>query len=115
MGHSAVLTAPRLARFTSCFVRAMVFSAAFAASLVAAQGYPTKPIRLVVPLPAGTATDAVARTLAVHVGQAMGQPVVVDNKAGADGAIGASDVSKAPPDGYTIMLASNSAMSAVPS
>ncbi|MBC5765106.1 Bug family tripartite tricarboxylate transporter substrate binding protein [Ramlibacter albus] len=97
--------APRLVALALCLLSAFA----------AAQPYPAKPIRLVVPLQAGTATDTVARTLAIHVGQALGQPVVVENKAGADGAIGSVDVSKAAPDGYTILLATNSPMSAVPS
>ena len=80
----------------------------------AAQPFPSKPVRLVVALPAGSATDVIARTLAVPVGQALGQPIIVENKAGADGAIAGSYVTKAPAEGYTIFLATNSPMSAVP-
>src|SRR6478672_6743011 len=76
--------------------------------------FPSKPIRLVVPFPAGSATDTVARTLAAAVSQSIGQPVVVDDKAGADGAIAASEVAKSPADGYTLLLATNSPLSAVP-
>ena len=76
--------------------------------------YPNKPVRVVVPFPAGSSTDIVTRVLAASVSQAVGQQLVVDNKAGADGAIAAADVAKAPPDGYTLLMATNSPMSAVP-
>ena len=79
-----------------------------------AQPFPSKPLRIIVPFPAGSATDTVARILGGSVSQAVGQPVVVDNKAGADGAIAASEVAKAAPDGYTMLLATNSPMSVVP-
>jgi tripartite-type tricarboxylate transporter receptor subunit TctC len=81
---------------------------------VAQAQYPNKPIRVVVPFPAGSSTDIVTRVLAASVSQAMGQQLVVDNKAGADGAIAAADVAKAAPDGYTVLMATNSPMSAVP-
>ena len=79
---------------------------------VAAQGnYPNKPIRMVVPFQAGGATDVLARVLGERLSTQMGQPVVVDNKAGAAGIIGTDAVAKAAPDGYTIMLGlSNSLM-----
>jgi tripartite-type tricarboxylate transporter receptor subunit TctC len=67
-----------------------------------------------VPFPAGSATDTIARILSASVSQAVGQPIVVDNKAGADGAIAAAEVVKAPADGYTLLMATNSPMSAVP-
>jgi tripartite-type tricarboxylate transporter receptor subunit TctC len=76
--------------------------------------YPTKPIRLVVPFPSGSATDTVARILAAPVGQALGQTIVVENRAGADGLIAGQEVAKSPPDGYTLLLGTNSPMSAVP-
>jgi tripartite-type tricarboxylate transporter receptor subunit TctC len=76
--------------------------------------YPVKPIRVVVPFPAGSATDTITRVLAQSVSQSIGQALVVENKAGADGAIAAGDVAKAPPDGYTLIMATNSPMSAVP-
>ena len=81
---------------------------------VAAGSYPNRPIRLVVPLAAGSSTDYFARLIATALSQSLGEPVVVDNKPGADGAIGATEVSKAAPDGYTLMLATNGSMSAVP-
>jgi tripartite-type tricarboxylate transporter receptor subunit TctC len=76
--------------------------------------YPAKPIRVVVPFPAGSSTDIITRVLAGSVSQAIGQALVVDNKAGADGAIAAAEVAKAAPDGYTLLMATNSPMSAVP-
>ena len=82
-------------------------------SLALAQ-YPSKPVRVVVPFPAGSATDTITRVLAQSVSQSIGQTLVVENKAGADGAIAAAEVAKAPPDGYTLLMATNSPMSAVP-
>jgi len=93
----------------------LVCCVALAAASWAAQAqFPAKPIRVVVPFPAGSATDTVGRVLAASVSQAVGQPVVVENKAGADGAIAAAEVAKAPADGYTLLLATNSPLSAVP-
>jgi tripartite-type tricarboxylate transporter receptor subunit TctC len=83
-------------------------------SALALAQYPAKPIRVVVPFPAGSATDTITRVLAQSVSQSVGQSVVVENKAGADGAIAAAEVAKAPPDGYTLLMATNSPMSAVP-
>jgi tripartite-type tricarboxylate transporter receptor subunit TctC len=85
-----------------------------AAPLAASAQFPAKPIRVVVPFPAGSATDTVTRILANSVSQAVGQPLVVENKAGADGAIAAAEVAKSPADGYTLLMATNSPMSAVP-
>lgn len=69
-----------------------------------AQNWPTQSIRLVIPFPPGGSVDAVGRLLAQHVGQALGQQIVVDNRAGASGSIGTGIVAKAPPDGYTFAM-----------
>jgi tripartite-type tricarboxylate transporter receptor subunit TctC len=84
------------------------------ASLAAQAQFPSKPLRVVVPFPGGSATDTITRILANSVSQSIGQPIVVENKAGADGAIAAAEVAKAAPDGYTLLMATNSPMSAVP-
>lgn len=70
----------------------------------AQDAYPARPVRLVVPYAAGGATDFVARAIGERLAKAMGQPVVVDNKAGGAGAIGAADVARSKPDGHTLLL-----------
>jgi tripartite-type tricarboxylate transporter receptor subunit TctC len=89
------------------------FLAACAAGAALAQ-YPTKPIRMVAPFPAGGALDVVGRIIAVPMSQSLGQPVVVENRPGADGAIAADHIAKSAPDGYTLFLASYTNLSALP-
>jgi tripartite-type tricarboxylate transporter receptor subunit TctC len=95
-------------------IRAAGASLVAAPALAFAQAWPTKPIRLVIPFPAGGATDIVGRLLAQKLGPALGQQVVVDNKPGAGGTLGADIVAKAAPDGHTILLATSSTHSIGP-
>jgi len=91
--------------------------AAIAAALlagVAGAQYPNKPIRLIVPFPPGGAAELGARIYAQPLGQALGQPVVIETKPGADGAIAAEAAMKAAPDGYTLFYATNTAFSWLP-
>ena len=91
--------------------------AAMAAALLAgaaAAQYPNKPIRLIVPFPPGGAAELGARIYALPLGQALGQPVVIETKPGADGAIAAEAAMKAAPDGYTLFYATNTAFSWLP-
>ena len=74
------------------------------------QAYPAKPVRLVVGWPPGGAADGVARPLAIKLSEALGRPVVVDNRGGATGTIGAAAVAKAPADGYTLLLGTSNEM-----
>jgi tripartite-type tricarboxylate transporter receptor subunit TctC len=78
----------------------------FVADLACAQGYPDRPVKLVVPWPAGGITDSAARIMAQRMSERMATPFVVENRAGAAGTIGAESVARAPADGYTLLLAS---------
>lgn len=84
-----------------------LLSAPIVSAQTAAQSFPTKPIRFVVPFPPGGGNDILARALAPKMSEILGQQVVIDNRAGAGGNIGADFVAKSPPDGYTILIASN--------
>ncbi|MES2716098.1 MAG: tripartite tricarboxylate transporter substrate binding protein [Pseudomonadota bacterium] len=108
MHHPIVRALRGLAAITATLAATLVPAAA------QAQAFPSKPIRIVVPFPAGSATDTIARTVGAAVSASIGQPVLVDNKAGADGAIAGAEVARAAPDGYTLLMATNSPMSAVP-
>jgi tripartite-type tricarboxylate transporter receptor subunit TctC len=80
---------------------------ALCATLASAQGYPNKPVKMIVPFTPGSATDILARTIGQKLQEQWGQPVIVENRAGAGGTIGASVVAKSPPDGYTLMVHSS--------
>ena len=94
-------------RLVRTVVAAVIVVASIGAgSVVHAQAYPTKPITIIVPFPAGGGTsDLLARVIAQKLSEAWGQPVIVDNKPGAAGNIGAGMVAKSPPDGYTLLVA----------
>ena len=93
---------------------AYCIAAATLPNFATAQAYPNKPVRLVVPFAPGGTTDLLARIITEKMGAALGQTVIVENKAGAGGAIGAADVAKAPPDGYVLLMSSVSTMAANP-
>src|SRR5207247_10834305 len=83
---------------------ALAAAAIAAAPAAQAQPYPAKPVRLIVPYPAGGATDFFARTVFTKMSESLGQQVVVENRPGAGTAIGASEVARSTPDGYTLLL-----------
>jgi tripartite-type tricarboxylate transporter receptor subunit TctC len=96
----------------ACLVAALL---AVSIGVAVAQGYPIKPVRMVVPFPAGGATDIVGRIVAQKLSEALGQQVIVDNRGGAGGTIGSDMVAKSPPDGYTILVATSSTHAIAPS
>jgi tripartite-type tricarboxylate transporter receptor subunit TctC len=91
----------------------LALSLLLACAAATAQTYPDRPIRLVVPFAAGTATDVIARALAAAMNKSVGT-IIVDNKAGALGSIGTADAARAKPDGYTVLLGGSTSMSAGP-
>src|SRR5690349_9183665 len=96
-----------LKRILLCIAAVAVFAAN-------AQSWPSRPVKIVVPFPAGGPTDVMTRALADKLASALGQPVVIDNKPGAGGTIGSDLVAKAPPDGYTLLMATGSTHSVGP-
>jgi tripartite-type tricarboxylate transporter receptor subunit TctC len=84
-----------------------------AAAASAQQAFPTRPIRAVVPFAAGSATDQIGRAIAEKMSQTLGQQIVIDNRPGANGMLGADAVAKAAPDGYTILVGTNSTNAAL--
>jgi tripartite-type tricarboxylate transporter receptor subunit TctC len=96
-------------RNLAVFIASLLFSGA-----VLAQAYPNRPVRVVVPWPPGQATDISARLVAQKLQEALGQPFIIDNRAGAGGSIGSDAVAKAAPDGYTLLAASSGPISIMP-
>jgi len=96
---------------------AAVLAAVTCALSVAAQAadWPTRPVRIIVPFGAGSATDVVARTVGQNLSETLGQAMVIDNRAGANGTIGAELAAKAPKDGYTLLMSTNTPSAAAPS
>jgi tripartite-type tricarboxylate transporter receptor subunit TctC len=94
------------------WIGVLAASLALLPAVAFSQAYPTKPVRLIVPFPAGGATDVVARLLGQKLSDAWGQPVIVENRTGAGGNIGADAAAKSPPDGYTLFMTSGSIVTA---
>jgi tripartite-type tricarboxylate transporter receptor subunit TctC len=109
MGRRRQVLAPALAASAATLVAVLAMAGA-----AHAQGYPSKPIRLVIGFAPGGAADYVARTVSEPLGRALGQAVVVENRAGAGSSLAADFVAKAPPDGYTLLIASPSSISVNP-
>ncbi|HKA46370.1 MAG TPA: tripartite tricarboxylate transporter substrate binding protein [Burkholderiales bacterium] len=100
----AIITAP-------VRLKSQLIAAAFLAALSATatgQAYPTKPVRVIVPFPAGGGSDFTARTVNARLSSLLGQNLIIDTRAGAGGNLGAEIAAKSPPDGYTLLMANNS-------
>ncbi|MFN9450363.1 MAG: Bug family tripartite tricarboxylate transporter substrate binding protein [Rubrivivax sp.] len=94
-------------------VAALTVAATLASTGALAQAWPSKPIRAIVPFAAGSATDQIGRAFAEKMSATLGQPIVIENKPGANGMLGADLVAKAAPDGYTILIGTNSTNAAL--
>lgn len=94
---------------------AVLAAASFFTSAATAQAWPSKPIRAVVPFAPGSATDQIGRAFAAEMAKVLNQPIVIDNKPGVNGMLGAAEVAKAAPDGYTILIGTNSTNAALKS
>lgn len=101
-----------LHRVAAALCAAMVMSTGAGGAQIVAGEFPSRPLTLVVPYPAGGSNDNAARQLAKKLSEALGQPVVVDNRSGASGTLGAEHVARAAPDGYTLLYASSSFLTA---
>ena len=101
-------------RMTRSWGALVAVALSMAPMLALAQAWPSKPLKLVVPFTAGGSTDTVARIVAEKLSTRLGQPVIVDNRAGAGGAVGSDVVAKSPPDGYTMLVGTSSTMAIAP-
>ena len=102
-------------KFKALLTMPWVIAAALWAVSATAQPYPNKPIKAIVPFAAGSATDQIGRAFAAKMSETLGQVIVVENKAGVNGMLGADAVAKAAPDGYTILIGTNSTNAALKS
>jgi tripartite-type tricarboxylate transporter receptor subunit TctC len=112
---SVTSIAATFALLAAIVASSVTFAQAPAAPSSSSSSFPSKPIRLIVPFPAGGATDIIGRTLAQKLGTQLGQQVIVDNKPGAGGTLGSTEFTKTAPDGYTLLLATTSTHSIAPS
>src|SRR5256714_10413670 len=96
-------------------MRSLLSLLLLSASLALAQGYPSRALHLIVPFPPGGPTDIVGRLVAQKLSDALGQPVVVENRAGAGGTVGSAEAAKSRPDGYTLLYGSTSTLAIAPS
>jgi len=94
---------------------AVLAAASLFSATASAQAWPSKPIRAIVPFAPGSATDQIGRAFAAEMAKTLGQPIVVENKPGVNGMLGATEVAKAAPDGYTILVGTNSTNAALKS
>jgi tripartite-type tricarboxylate transporter receptor subunit TctC len=108
MSSNSIRTAVTIAR-TFC-----ALAIVFGSSLASAQGWPTKPVRMVVPFTPGGPTDILARVLAERLSRSLGQQIVVDNKGGSGGTIGTAEVARSPADGYTLLFTTSSTHAIAP-
>jgi tripartite-type tricarboxylate transporter receptor subunit TctC len=93
----------------------LAMTLACSAGTAAAQAYPSRPIRVIVPFQAGSAPDQIMRITTQHMAQTLGQPLVIENKPGANGNVGVAEAARAAPDGYTLVSANNTTFAANPS
>ncbi len=105
----------RLSRRSVLSLAGLPAASALSLPVRAADAWPARPVRIIVPYPPGGSSDIIARSISQPLSEALGQPVIIDNRAGANGNLGADLTAKAPPDGYTIMLCDVGALSISPS